>query len=520
VNRYFQIVAAVIAAWPGVTQAWCVLESPNIWSPSTTSIPVHLNNNMSAICSGPDGDCSGIGDVARVTQVVLDEFFDDAGAAIRFSYAGTTSNSPGSNISGAIHVYLIGGCDSETRGIAHRVPDGSYIGACRLEICDQWTWRSMPVSTSGATESFTNTLGHELMHCLGFAHPQDCGQTQASRVKPQVKAHHLYKDDIQGLQTRYGVRAHTPRLRYGVDGLNWTTGSDGTALTKMPLGRISISNSARLLSYISFPQKDNVSPRRIYVGRPVNSGDWVNLGIVPNSDTHYHTGTASGGWQQILVAWLHYVSNELGLKEVRVSQTTDNGTNWSTTVVSITDTERSGVTATYDPVSQRYIALWRSSEERIIVRVLPDGQPQQFAWRASDTPGIACGTTTFAGTKNCVVAWAHTDWDRFLYWAHARVDTSGSTPALVLLNSDVYARATVVYSQASVAFVPHSSFPWSITYQNQPSRIHTMRKASSTSADWVDTASVQYLFSRVGSPTVGSYAPFGGDPVRQQLHFR
>src|SRR5262245_45046474 len=95
------VTAGLLCAPPRAARAFC---TQHTW-PSGATIEVVLNDNAGLLCSNGASTCSGIDDVERVLQVVLDEFYDNGGSGLRFVYAGRVSTLD-QYVAGKLHIHV------------------------------------------------------------------------------------------------------------------------------------------------------------------------------------------------------------------------------------------------------------------------------------------------------------------------------------------------------------------------------------------------------------------------------
>jgi hypothetical protein len=512
--------------------AYCQLSSQFWWEQNAPiTIPVYLNVQMGNMCY-PTGNafCDGFNDVEPTVRVAIDEFNDTAGAKIRFSYAGSTSLPPGTPIADAVHISPVAGLGSIGLSQSSDTNLDGKADQCRVYINSDLEWLAMDgIGPDGDLHhGLHGVVIHELGHCLGFAHtneapPSGCGQTvQSVMEQGTYEKSHLFADDILGLQSVYGLRSDSGRVRRSDNVNSWTTASIPASMTAART-RYSITQYRWENSYVSVTT--DATTDRIKFAKYSTAAGWTYVGLLPSTTkTEYHTGIAAGGLNSapdILIGYTGNYQASTGLQDVLYTRSTNFGTTWQTPVViSNTKTYNPGVAVAYDPVTQTFIFLWRlgngSNREVITQGVVRRADwtvdrdiiewPEGTSLRSADTPGIACGQPWLAGTENCLLAWTTTQWDHFFYWVQGHVECiPGIFPEVdceFVFDPDlVMAFPSVVYGQPSVAFTGYDPWPWLITFHQGTAGAFTLRKG--TTGDWGNLQTHSAL-GYVVSPTAGS----------------
>jgi hypothetical protein len=176
-----------------------------------------------------------------------------------------------------------------------------------------------------------------------------------------------------------------------------------------------------------------------------------------------------------------------------------------------TKTANAGVTATYDPESDRYIVMWRGSsgaERNSILYSVPDLSPNPWKLtnatgsgdiKAADTPSIACGPKAVVGDYNCLVAWVDAfHWQRPVRWTQARVTAAGQ---LEMLGIKTHGYVTV--GSPSVAYWSDGEFPWIIAVYQGGTTTYTWRKKGSHDEKFQDERGFSFL-PKVSLPAAAS----------------
>lgn len=178
----------------------------------------------------------------------------------------------------------------------------------------------------------------------------------------------------------------------------------------------------------------------------------------------------------------------------------------------LTQTANAGVSATYDPKTDSFIAIWRGSsggERNSIMYRVVDESP--FPWKlqnpttgadlkAADTPSIACGPVEVLGEDNCLVVWIDAfNWQRPVRWTQGHI--SSTNGQLLLRNIKTHGYVTV--GSASVAYWDDSPFPWVIALNQGGRTTYTWRKRASHEENFLDERSITRP-NKVTLPAAGS----------------
>ena len=529
--RLLLLVPIAIALSGGSAGAFCLM-NVNPWPAEAIPIPVFLNRSTAdALCSS--ASCPSLDALSTTTRVVLDEFYDNAGSKLRFKFAGITDEAPDATIAGAIHIYG-GPCSAPTNAITTVRSDstGKVIGV-RVRMCgsqdgNPLSWSSFPPPLDG-TLSFHGTLSHELMHSVGFDHPDEfCGQNHKSVVKQfyAPDRHHLYPDDIDGIQARYGLReVKIPHTSRSLNGTEWdASGRPLPPLAIRALSRFSTCNGATTGAILLATFVDHETNRLQFIARG-DAGDWVILpdGLSFLGISEYHAAIACKSRSEVLIAWLCGTNSATGGSAVCRANSSDGARSWGQLEVEAAGIDRTGnigISAAYDPSSERYVLVWRNTSDEIVSKVVDDNaqiqsyqiQPGsgQFL-RASDSVSISCAPTATAGSQNCLLAWSDTGWFRTLRWAHATVNMSGGDPRLEL--SEIRTMGFHVYGTPSVAFSGQTAFPWHLVFHQGGRTMYVFHKSAANDSVWRDQRGIS-VGRKIVNPALGSnveHSEFGGD---------
>jgi len=510
-------------------RGWCQLPEPwNLWwEPGVTTVSVKVNIATDQLCQAHGGasDCADLDDVVRVVRQAMDEWNDDAGANIRFRWAGIENvKLPGELLPNYVHIFP-GPLAPDVAGKGEQTDDSGngYADSCRITLNPD-----VDFSPGGQFNgiSLAKVVAHELGHCLSFAHPDGkspggCDQYVASVMNTGHRSEYesfqgfLYRDDIAAAQIGYGTRSTaTARGLYSNDALNWNYNSLlGPSDVAHARTRYSITNSSLLYywAYISYPR--DILTDRIRFAK-LNGSSWSYLGQLPSTaKTVFHTATASDNAGEVAISYLGNYDNASGESELSVIETTDSGASWGTprglqnSSWGPHTTPANGVAGTWDPATQNYVWAWRTKSNNIMVyteagnwMTVPHPSGTGFS-EASDTPGIACAPTSVVGAENCLVTWGGSEWDRALHWVQGHIDPS--TSKLVVSAPDIQTHPVIPYGQPAVAYTGDSTWPWVLTYHQGSKYAYTWRKGPSPSDDW-DGFTSKYTWQYAVSPVVGS----------------
>lgn len=525
----FLLAGVLAVSLPGAGQAYCPFMNEGPWEAEQLPVRVFLNEGISAsLCNA--NSCPTNDEIRRTVEVVLDEFHDNAGSNLSFDFMGMTDLAPATNIANAIHIYG-GNCNGSSLARTAWAPnsDGN-INRANMRMCSRngsgpIVWSSFAGQGDG-TRSFHAVLSHELMHAVGFDHPdQWCSQNFKSVVRQFYSGdeHHLYPDDFDGLQALYGKREdEIGHIARSFDGADWSV--NGPHLPHLAAGTLSRFGACDSTSAGGFGRFVGVDDERnllqFYGGNRFN-WSWLSDGLSILGISEYSADVACRNRTEAMAAWICGTSLSTGDSSVCVAHSTDGNSTWGNLDIVASGANRTrsvGVDAAYDPVSDSYVTVWRNSNEEIVSKVVhPNASIQRYQnpqgassfLRASDSVSIACAPRGQAGDQNCVLAWADTGWSRTLRWAHANVVADTAGPRLVL--GDIRAMGYIIYGTPSVAFSGHANFPWHIAFHQGQQTVFTLRKRADTNSAWQNEQ--QYSAGqRVVNPSL-AIAVIQGDDV-------
>jgi len=505
------------------------------WDTSDLPLPVYLNNNLDdLICS--TSNCSNIENIRNSTEATLDEFYDSSGSDLNLSYAGTTNADIGEVINGSIHIFASQNCFDAPGVAAWADSNGDgKVDYGKIRMCSQFNgravaWNSFPDSSSTFNLSWQGVMAQEVGHTLGFDHPSDCNQNfksiMGTTTATSHHGHHLYKDDIDAYQTRYGFRNDkSVNFKTSHTGIDWGNTQSLNNTMKSALSRFSVCNtSSSPTTFVSFPA-DQI-PRLVDLWR-YGAGGWIQLPSPWFAASNYHTGTACKDENTVAVAWSGGYDTITGEQDIFLSTTTNAGNNWGIERIAdgANQTRNAGVSAAFDPESGQYIVMWRDNRDRITSKINAPASPiRQYAQsnnsflRASDSVSIACGPASVVGAENCIVAWPDVGWDRTLRWAHAHVDMTGGTPELVI--GSIRSQGYIIYGTPSVSYWSTGEYPWALVFHQGGRTAYSLRKKMSNTAQWQNESNFsagQKIVSPVSGSRTGPTVE-GDDVILQFLH--
>ncbi len=401
--------------------------------PTTFSIPVYLNTNITDLCAGAS-TCSSVNHLAWQLTSSFDEIYSATGTKLRFHYAGTTTQSAagGSNstIQGAVHVYA-----SETNCVGYLATaaangdaqsGGSWAGSGRIRMCpvangDPVAWAAAH-HRSGYT-SFRQLFLHEFGHVIGMDHQDECtsgpGVATMGIMRSGVSilpADNISTAYIEYVRDLYPVRTNFSHSYYSTTGSTFYTSANSPPQGNFAMSRLAATNS-RSGSEIKIGWRHHNNT----IGYSKFDGtSWSFLGFLPHHGW-WHVGLASISNSSFMVGFQEYWDRVLGTTEIRTRTTTNGGASWNKAKIQSnadTETTAPGVSTTYDPASQQYITLWRkqragngngmpSADRNVVVfRLSGASAPGKLTGvTAADTPSIACGPVSVVGTDNCLLAY-------------------------------------------------------------------------------------------------------------------
>lgn len=515
------IQAIVSVLFVGSLQAQCFngWAIPDEWD--EMPIPVYLNENIADdLC--PNSTCGSFNDIERTVIAVLDEYYHMTGGELRFRYAGETTEPPYAIIDGAIHIYASAGdCGGPLAVAAPGYDDddvdklGGKIRICRSNAGSSINWDTF--HPGAGKVSFHSVLLHELGHLIGMDHIEVCssGTPQASIMRMSYSSfvsEHLQRPDMKAVHLKWGTRETIGRPKWTFNGTSWADGGGLPPIhSNRVLGRFAATNTRTAGNNVYVAWAD-WTLAALWFSR-YTPADWsVLTGFF--EPTIYHPGVASKSTSEVFLTWLGNRDSISGKQDVLARRSSDGGYSFDTEEKvsdATTKTANAGVTATYDPESDRYIVIWRGSSgaERnsIIYRVVDSPNPWKLATRAvggedikaAGTPCIACGPKAVVGEYNCLVAWVDAfHWQRPVRWTQARVTEDGK---LDMLGIKTHGYVTV--GSPSVAYWSDSHFPWLITLYQGGATTYTWIKEASHGENFKHQKGFTFQ-PKVSLPTAGS----------------
>ncbi len=528
------IQAIVSVLFVGSLQAQCLngWTFPDEWD--EMPIPVYLNALIDEdLC--PSSTCGTMNDIRRTVISVLDEYYHMTGGQLRFRYAGETTEPRYATIDGAIHVYGSHppspprecdfehcDCSGGTGATAGLHPDGSKYGGL-ITICRSSSFGG-PINwdtfhPGAGKTSFHSVLLHELGHLVGMAHIETdhCSSDPPPtsimhRDNRDLVSEHLQRPDMRAVHFTWGTRETIGRPKWTPNGTSWADGGGSPPIeSKRVLGRFAATNTRTAGNNVYVAWADGTLGV-LWFSRYTPT-DWSVLsGFF--EPTIYHPGVASKSTSEVFLTWLGNRDSISGKQDVLARRSSDGGFSFGPEEEvsdATTNTANAGVTATYDPSSDRYIVIWRGSSgaERntIIYRVV---DLSLFPWKltsavgggdikAAGTPSIACGPQAVVGEYNCLVAWVDAfHWQRPVRWTQARVTAAGKLDML-----GIRTHGYVTVGSPSVAYWSDGEFPWLITLYQGGTTTYTWIKRASHGANFQDQRGFSFR-PKVSLPVAGS----------------
>lgn len=520
---------------------YCPLGS--LWEPDQAIEVVYHADLADQLCVNAENPCD-ISSLSTTIRTAIDEFHDSAGASIRLKWGGRCRRADGSdcgwNDTPPGKILLRADPAKKCLGTANASPidtDGDGVSDTgRVTFCtigDQRQWQSF---SGEPGYSVHKVLLHELMHALGFHHPDECGLTPIDSALQGTNSPHLEQYDIDALLSAYQFRDKTRRIRHE-DALyphTWTTGSSGSGTGHLALSRITAcDNSSSGGTHVAFT--DTIG-RWLRFNTFGSDGTWNGSAsfISDPGATHSHPGIACDDFDNLQV----FFTKPEGLgHQVNYMTSSTAGASWSGPFVA-DDTNipnNQGVDATFDPVSGFYIYTIRNTSDEVGTRVMSPGSTTKFynkeenshefcnnpgggggvggtstsadCWRTLDTASISCGDSS-AGKYNCLLAWADTSWTHPTRYATARVVAHASGGHILELG-DVRTHAYVTMGTPDVAWaVPGSAQPWRLALHQGGATWYTWAKGIRPTASWENQRG-HSAGRAVVSPTLGTqFIPF------------
>lgn len=453
------------------------------WKQGVTQIPLYLSDY-----GAPNGAPSE-SEINRNFTAALAGLYEAHNANINVFYAGRIS-AGGSRLMtkpGAIVVHYY---DQAT---GYAVPSNSENDYTEgIDQCRIW----LEPGASGTT-----LLAHEVLHCLGIHHPEDCGWEYPSHVSNAqgYSSAEFRRYEIEALETLYGTRQHTAyAFQMASNGGNWSSVTPNF-YQRYARGRLTACNAYRRGG-------DLFSFSYVFI-------DWIVAGSldggqawrVPPGVGLMQPGVACKDEDENMVAWVDQPElDDQPALAAAISSPTGSGSMILTQGQHVTD----HVSATYDPATDSYLLAYTRSG---VPRVKVVGSQTSHALQASDgadilgTPAIACGNPAVVGEENCLVAWVRGAWGLGVDWAVGHVSGSSfaygaSTPAVFPLAGFQYLNAR---SSPALAYTGSPDHPWLLGFSTGGGVSVYRKSATAPEWTWATTHFVGFD-ETAGAPAISS----------------
>ena len=495
---------------PDTVEAQCSLGS--LWS-NPMPIKVQINTLLDEdLC--PNSTCGSFTDIRRTVEAVFNEYYQATAGKIRFVYAGETSEERHAVIDDHIHIFA-NDCSGGTLAIAAWGGTWGKIRICRSNAGGAINWDTF--HPGPGPRSFHSVLLHELGHVIGMDHIEACMSPAPQSIMRTFygsnASEHLQAPEMAFVHLNYGVRSNLGFPMWTFDGTTWQTGGGSLPGAINVTGRLAASNtrSSGNNVYVAWTHGN------VWLSRYTPSS-WTNAAVIFFDDPPrpiYHPGVASKD-SRVFLTWLGNRDTFTGLQNAVAQVFNDGSSTFEPlqilTAAPATRTANAGVSATYDPESDSFIAIWRgssSSDRNSITYSVVGASPAPWKLqnpatgndlKAADTPSIACGPAEVLGEDNCLVAWIDPfHWQRPVRWTQGRV----SLPDGQLVLKDIKTHGYVTIGSASVAYWDDGAFPWLIALNQGGTTTYTWRKQASHDANFQDERSIGFS-NKTTLPAAGS----------------
>lgn len=540
--------ASTVAAWLPRTALAQPCDNPDwpTWGESYdgSSINPEMDVVLSsytddALCQAALGaSCSNLKDIKWTVRAALTEYWSNGGSPFIPRYKGIVCPSPNDPdcvnstctapndpdcvldqdyVFEKLHISPQGYCSggtlalTEFSGISSRTRN---IRLCQQNDLGFLKWNTLEVDGKVGV-GLQNVLLHELGHAVGMAHIEDCHSgtipesVMGGNFSVGSDSGHLYAPEMEYLGNAYGYGVPMDIYRHGTaDGLSFDSNLIWFGYLR---NRVVANTGIGFFPYAFAYARGSGAAQYIEVAELDSSGASVvsnNIG----ADTIYHPGIAlkalSLSNHLIQVVYLGDYIDDTGEQTVKLKEY--DGSSWTTsTLANAPQLTSNGIYNAWDPESEEFLYVWQGDDNYTnqVMYKVGSGPVMELLhasgdpWIAADTPSIACGDASVAGTYNCLMVWPEGEsWTRPVRWMQFYV--SGSQ----IITTSIHTHPYFSTGSAVVSYLGNITYPWMIALNQDGNTTFTWRKGPTDSSGFVDQRSVTHS-PRTTVPALGSALP-------------
>lgn len=492
------LIAMVVAASPTSAPAYCtegVLKYPGS-STTRHDIPVYLYAPNGIIV----GQLSPI--VEHEIEMAVDHWHEASGAGFRPYYAGLTTSTSSNGRIVIREDQVSDGSECSTGGNACAEHNVDWAPPFGIVHVGETIWL-MDEGTVWSHAKIATVVTHELGHGFGLddTYAGHCSNALYDRggvmgSSTMYSTASLGLDDQLGMQALYGERVFGLAYFDSADMVTWPSmwRSDPTLLRlRYPLGSSTSDGPRERIGY-AFDEGAPVEVASVCDNAQCSD---VDLDELPSySATRNLVSVAAKSSMEWMVVYTRGDTQFDGTKIVEWAITEDGGASFETSLVlsgsAVLTTPFAGVTATYDPRTDRYVVALRRSDWRITIAAIqaeaPHGQGavSNTPWIAWRTPNVECTQPMFVNGSgsNCLVVWAGDGAFHYLRHAIASISSSTGTPTVGLVASTL----NKGYGAPALTETRRTDYPWLIAAESHNSIRAWRRTSNGTWASGVTVA--------------------------------
>ncbi len=370
---------------------------------------------------------------------------------------------------------------------------------------------------------FKTIVHHELVHCLGIHHPQECGlQEQALMGTNDQRSNGFRSYDVRNLELLYGLRNQkaVSTWNLGPSFAAWTSELqapiDGWANAR---GNVSACNGFAINGGRFAYSEDGA----IYYGSKGTS-TIARVSSTPAGGTAatQRPAISCGPDGSFMLSWVEQPSLATSIQRHQLFQ--NNQVIDSTSALPSGDGVGFGdsLAGAFDPVTGRHLIAWTSNAGSALfgntMYVWVSGQDPSHVhsgralvvastpYELAGRPSIACAPAALVGSNNCLVTWVTQAWRSTVMYGFGRVVLGADDYATTfsLDPSTVTDSQIVMIGTPTVAATGQSSTPWAMVGMANDTLLRAWTRGPSGSWVFRSEKSINFGFSYV-SPAIMTY---------------